>query len=64
MKKAGLLFLCIFAFAASPSLFGQAASGTATIAGVVTDPTGAVVPAAGHLGSQRRDECYPLAEID
>jgi Carboxypeptidase regulatory-like domain/TonB-dependent Receptor Plug Domain len=31
---------------ATPSLFGQAAPGTSTISGLVTDPTGAVVPAA------------------
>src|SRR5262245_18467522 len=28
----------------SPSLFGQAASGTSTIRGLVTDPAGAVIP--------------------
>lgn len=49
MKKAWLLFLCGLAFAASSSLFGQVSSGTATIAGVVTDPTGAVVPGADVL---------------
>jgi hypothetical protein len=40
--------VCLFAlaFAASPSLFGQAASGTATIGGLVTDPSGAAVPGA------------------
>jgi hypothetical protein len=42
------LSVCLFAlaFAASPSLFGQAASGTATIGGLVTDPSGAAVPGA------------------
>ena len=35
------LSLCVFALAvvSSPSLFGQAASGTATIGGLVTDLT-------------------------
>ena len=37
--------MCLFALAlaASPSLFGQAASGTATIGGLVTDPSGALI---------------------
>jgi hypothetical protein len=46
MKNVRLVCLCALIFAASPSLFGQAASGTANIGGVVTDPTGSVVPAA------------------
>src|SRR5215471_5188059 len=41
-----LLVAIILSLAGSPSLFGQAASGTATIGGAITDPTGAVVPAA------------------
>src|SRR5215471_18289687 len=41
-----LLVAIILSLAGSPSLFGQAASGTAKIRGAVTDPTGAVVPAA------------------
>jgi hypothetical protein len=43
MKKTWLLSLCAFVFSASSSLFGQAASGTATISGLVTDPSGAAI---------------------
>ncbi|MBZ5673618.1 MAG: TonB-dependent receptor [Acidobacteriia bacterium] len=46
MKKIWLLSLCAFVFSASSSLFGQAASGTSTISGLVTDPSGAAVPGA------------------
>ena len=49
MKKTLLAGIFVLVFAASPSLFGQAASGTATITGLVTDPSGAVVPQADVL---------------
>ncbi|MBZ5723379.1 MAG: TonB-dependent receptor [Acidobacteriia bacterium] len=41
-----LLLAILLVLAAGPSLFGQAASGTATIGGLVTDPSGAVIPGA------------------
>jgi hypothetical protein len=41
-----LLVTIILTVAGSPSLFGQAASGTATIGGAITDPTGAAIPGA------------------
>src|SRR5438270_11614004 len=40
------LVLLALSFAGVATLFGQAVSGTATIAGLITDPAGAVVPAA------------------
>src|SRR5258708_7945133 len=43
---AGLLVTIALWIAATPAVFGQAASGTATITGLVTDATGAVVPGA------------------
>src|SRR5437868_3520929 len=46
MKNVWLVCLCALVFAASSSLFGQAASGTANIGGVVTDPMGSVVAGA------------------
>src|SRR5215475_8586677 len=49
MKRTFGLFSIVaiaLVLAGSPSLFGQAASGTATIGGVVTDQTGAAVPGA------------------
>jgi len=47
MKQVRVFYLSmLLVLAASSSLFGQAASGTATVAGVVTDPSGAVVPGA------------------
>src|SRR5580704_13627488 len=44
MKKTCLVCLSVLVFAAIPSLLGQAASGTATISGLVTDPSGAAIP--------------------
>ncbi|MCU1335973.1 MAG: hypothetical protein JWO19_1554 [Bryobacterales bacterium] len=49
MKKTWLFCLCALVFVASPLVSGQAASGTATIGGLVTDPSGAVVPGADVL---------------
>ena len=40
----GLIFTILMFLAAASTAFGQAASGTGTIGGLVTDPTGAVVP--------------------
>src|ERR1700687_4257518 len=47
MSKTWLFCLFALVFAASPSVSGQAASGTATIGGLVIDPSGAVIPGAG-----------------
>jgi len=41
-----LLLAMVLLLAASPSLFGQASSGTATIGGLVTDPSGGAIPGA------------------
>ena len=45
-QRSCALFLLVplLLFAAVPAAFGQAASGTATIAGLVTDPSGSAVP--------------------
>ena len=42
----GLIFTILMFLAAASTAFGQAASGTGTISGLVTDATGAVVPEA------------------
>ena len=41
-----LSFLLAALFVASPAAFGQVASGTASLGGTVTDPTGAIMPSA------------------
>src|SRR2546429_8078000 len=46
MRKALSASLLALLFAASPLLFGQAASGTATIGGSVMDPSGATISGA------------------
>src|SRR5450432_4927736 len=46
MRKACLPYVFALVLAATPSLFGQAASGTSTIGGLVIDPSGEVIPSA------------------
>src|SRR5450432_1549768 len=46
MRKACLPYVFALVLAATPSMFGQAASGTSTIGGLVIDPSGAVIPSA------------------
>src|SRR4029077_2535633 len=45
-RWAGSVLTIALFLAAAPAVFGQAASGTGTISGLVTDATGSVVPGA------------------